>query len=341
MRFLKLSAAVISCILLTSCTSRQAEPYTADIFAMDTYMNLKIYSDHGNDILKQAEERIYEIERELSVTNENSDISRINHADSKEVTICDDTKIILNEALSMYNESNGALDITIYPVLSAWGFTTQNYRIPDEAELEKLLLNTGADHISISENSVSIPQNYRIDTGALTKGYTSDCLIELFREKGIDSAIVNLGGNVQTLGTKPDGTKWSVAIANPFSPSENLGILQIENQAVITSGNYERYFIGDDGKRYWHIIDPFTGKPAENGLVSVTVIGDSGLRCDALSTALFIEGTEKAVTHWKKSKDFEMICVTDEKKILVTDGIAEKFENTSNMPVEVILNDKE
>lgn len=137
-------------------------------------MNLKIYSDHENDILKQAEERINEIEEELSVTNENSDISRINCAEGNIVTVCDDTKIILNEALSMYKESKGALDITIYPILSAWGFTTQNYRIPDEEELEKLLLNTGTDNICISGNSVSIPLNYKIDTGALTKGYTSD-----------------------------------------------------------------------------------------------------------------------------------------------------------------------
>ncbi len=339
MRYFKFCLLAVSMILLTACSRKQTEQYSADIFAMDTYMNLKIYSDNGNTALKQAETRIREIEKRLSVTDCSSDISRINNADGESVSVSDDTCIILEEAYKMYNESNGALDITIYPVLSAWGFTGQNYRIPGDDELRNLLLCTGADKINISENSVCIPGDFKIDTGSLTKGYTGDCLMKLFEDCGISSAVVNLGGNVQTLGRKPDGSQWSVAVANPFSPSDNLGILKTDNQAVITSGNYERYFTGDDGRRYWHIIDPADGKPAANGLVSVTVIGDSGLRCDALSTALFTEGTEKAAEHWNRTGDFEMICVTDAGKILVTEGIENKFENTCGMPVEVIRHD--
>ncbi|MBE6876682.1 MAG: FAD:protein FMN transferase [Ruminococcus sp.] len=175
-----------------------------------------------------------------------------------------------------------------------------------------------------------------MDFGSLAKGYTSDRLMQLFKENGAESAIVNLGGNVQTLGTKPDGSPWSVGIVNPLSPAENLCIVKIENQAVITSGNYERYFVGDDGKTYWHIIDPKDGYPADNGLISVTVIGESGLLCDALSTALFAEGTEQAVQHYQASDDFEMILVTDDGKILLSEGIQDNFQNISTLPVEVI-----
>lgn len=175
-----------------------------------------------------------------------------------------------------------------------------------------------------------------LDLGALAKGYTGDELMEIFHENGVKSAIVSLGGNVQALGKKPDGSLWKVAVRNPFSPETDMCTVEIEGKAVITSGSYERYFTGEDGVDYCHIIDPKSGRPVHNGLVSVTVIGESGTECDALSTALFVMGADGAVEFWRKNGDFELILVSDDGKIMYTEGLEGSFKNLGKMPAEVI-----
>jgi thiamine biosynthesis lipoprotein len=190
--------------------------------------------------------------------------------------------------------------------------------------------------VILNGNDITIPNGYEIDFGAIAKGYTSDSLIENFKDNGVQSAIVNLGGNVQTLGTKPDGSLWNVAITNPFSPSEELGIVSIEGKAVITSGNYERYFTDDDGNVYWHILDTSTGYPADNGLVSVTIVGESGTMCDALSTALYVMGTDKAIQYWKNSPNFGMVLVTNDKSIYITEDLEDTFQNLTTFNLEVL-----
>ncbi|MDE6657551.1 MAG: FAD:protein FMN transferase, partial [Oscillospiraceae bacterium] len=335
-------------ILLYSGCQRQEETSeqvlsSRDIFAMDTYMNLKIYCDNSEtaqEALQAGENLIQDLENKFSVTNPDSDISFINQSAGTPVQVSSDTVNLLETACTIGNASNGALDISIYPVLKAWGFTTQNYQIPDENLLKNLLNSVDYTKISIENNFIQIPEDFQIDVGALAKGYTSDKLIALFQEYGTESAVINLGGNVQTLGTKPDGSFWNVAVVNPFSPSENMCILQIADKAVITSGNYERYFIGEDDNIYWHIIDPADGYPANNGLISVTIIGESGLLCDALSTAIFIMGTEQAISYWRLANNFDMILVTDTGEIFITETIADSFQNISSLPVEVIFYDE-
>ncbi|MBQ4464419.1 MAG: FAD:protein FMN transferase [Oscillospiraceae bacterium] len=322
---------------LTGCSSPEAAETTlesTDLFAMDTYMNLKVYSVNGHTPITEASERITALENTFSVTNPDSDVSRINTNGSAEVS--DDTKTVIEAGLSTGIESGGALDITIYPLLRAWGFTTDTQQVPDAKTINALLENVDASRVNVEGNTVSLPDGMMLDLGALAKGYTSDEVIRIFKENGAESGIISLGGNVQALGRKPDGSLWSVGVVNPFSPAENLCVLRIENQAVITSGNYERYFVADDGEMYWHILDKSDGYPADNGLVSVTVVGDSGLRCDALSTALFVEGEEQAPEHWRRCDDFEMICVTADGRILLSEGLEDSFENTSGLPVEVM-----
>ena len=335
-----LMCLLCGCSADTAVTPQNPEssdtPAVSDLFAMDTYMNLKVWCDNGETVLKDGARLIQNLEQTLSVTSPESDTSRINQNAGSPVEITEDTSILIQEALQIGEDSHGALDITVYPVLKAWGFTTQEYQIPDDDTIRNLLTHVDYTQIQLNGNLVTIPEHAELDFGSLAKGYTSDRLMQLFKENGAESAIVNLGGNVQTLGAKPDGSKWSVGIVNPLSPAENLCILKIENQAVITSGNYERYFVGDDGKTYWHIIDPKDGYPADNGLISVTVIGESGLLCDALSTALFAEGTEQAVQHYQSSDNFEMVLVTEDGRILLSEGMQENFQNISSLPVEVI-----
>ncbi|MDE5556732.1 MAG: FAD:protein FMN transferase [Ruminococcus sp.] len=336
---------LIMIFIACSCTPSEREQVSnisqiRDIFAMDTYMNLKAYGEDTVSVLDEAENEIRNLEKMLSVTTENSDIWKINHSAGNYTDVSSDTLEIIETAIDIGNQTDGNLDITVYPVVREWGFTTGDYKIPDEQTIESLLKNVDFRQIEINNNSVRIPPEFQLDVGSLAKGYTGDKVIDIFRKNGIESAIINLGGNVQTLGTKPDGSMWNVAIKNPFQTDSEICILSVENKAVITSGNYERFFTGDDGLNYWHIIDTTDGKPADNGLVSVTIIGENGLLCDALSTALFVAGTEKAIEYWHKNNDFDMILVTDDGNIIVTEGIENNIRMLSDMTTEVIYHEK-
>ena len=338
---------IIIAMTFCGCSGKESKPQTSgapvsrDVFAMDTYMNLKAYGGENAEMaLDEAVERISELESMLSVTDENSDIWKVNHAEGGKVSINGDTLGIINTAVEIGGRTDGALDITVYPVLREWGFTIQEYSIPEKETLEALLQNVDYRQIETVDGCVSIPQGFQLDLGALAKGYTGDCVMEIMRENGIGSAIINLGGNVQTLGKKPDGSQWKVAVKNPFMPEADMCIIEISDKAVITSGNYERYFIGDDGKTYWHIIDAEDGYPADNGLVSVTIIGESGIMCDALSTALFVSGLDGAEEYWRSSGEpFDMILVTDDCKLYITEGLEENFVNNCDMTLGVIRNE--
>ena len=235
----------------------------------------------------------------------------------------------------MGKKTDGAFDITVYPLLKEWGFTTGDYKIPDNARISELLEKVGYDFVSVNENSITLPENVQIDFGGVAKGYTADKIAEIFYENGVESALINLGGNVCAVGEKSDGEMWNVAVANPFSPDEFLGILEVSDKSVVTSGNYQRYFTGEDGENYCHIIDTSNGYPAENGLVSVTVIADSGAVCDALSTAFFIMGREKTEEYLKSQSDISVILVEENGNIVISEDISAQFENLSKYSLEV------
>ena len=326
--------------LLTACGKPADTEKSADIVAMDTYMNIKAYGRDAEAAVSEAEARIYALEQTFSVTNDASDIRKINTAGGEPVTVSADTVSVLQTAQAMHRESGGAFSISLYPVLRAWGFTTGSYSIPADDTIKQLLENVDDTRISLDGQSVRCPAGMEIDLGAVAKGYTGDAVMEIMRAHGISSAIINLGGNVQTLGSKPDGSAWTVGITDPFAPDVLIGTVSVTDRAVITSGNYERCFTGADGKNYWHILDPADGYPADNGLVSVTVIGSSGADCDALSTALFVEGTEQAVAHWRKRDDIELILVTSDGELLLTEGIAAQYKAKNDMPCRVVQRDE-
>ena len=219
--------------------------------------------------------------------------------------------------------------------MDAWGFTTENYRIPAEDELSALLKNVDASKIQYDKKTkkITLPKNVKIDFGGIAKGYTSSRIMQIYKKCGVTSGLVSLGGNVQLLGAKPDGSAWKVAVESPEEDGNYLGILQAKDKAVITSGGYERYF-EKNGKKYHHIIDPSTGYPAENGLVSVTIVSSDGTLADGLSTSLFIMGEEKAAEFWKAhSNEFEAIFATDDGTIYVTEGLKDSFTTDLNMKV--------
>lgn len=337
-KYVKELISVLCCISFFSygCGNSESQKYSRDIFAMDTYMQLTAYGNNCSDALDKAEAEIYRLEKLLSVTDENSEMYVINNSHGNKISVSRDVSELIKFGIDMNKETNGCLDITIYPVLKEWGFTTGEYSIPDSSRITKLLENCGVEKISLSENNIILKEGIEIDMGSIAKGYTSDRIVDILKENGVESAIVSLGGNVSTLGKKADSSLWSVAVTDPFSPDKSIGILKVDNKAVVTSGDYERYFTGDDGKKYCHIINPKTGCPTDNNLVSVTIVNESGLKCDALSTALFVMGKDDAEEYWKSHNDFEMILVEKNEKIIISEGIADSFKNTSGMTVEVI-----
>ena len=178
----------------------------------------------------------------------------------------------------------------------------------------------------------------RRELGAVGKGYAGDVAADLLRENGITSALLDIGGNIQAVGTKTDGSDWRMGLRDPFSGG-TLGVICVSDLAVVTSGNYERYFVGEDGKQYGHIMNPDTGYPVENELASVTIIAREGKFCDALSTSLFVMGLDKATDYWRQKQNFEMILITEDGKIYLTEGVEDRFsldDNHANMQISVI-----
>lgn len=309
--------------LLTACGGPSEEPikHTATVFAMDTVMDLNLYGDEA--VLSKAENRISELESMLSVTDTASEIWKLNHTGS--YPLSEEASDLLGQALTLCRRTDGALDISIYPVVRAWGFTTGSYQVPSDETLSALLEKVDYTKIQYDSTSgtVELPAGMEIDLGSIAKGYTGDQLVKLLRENGVTSALLNLGGNVQALGYKPDGSAWRIAIQNP-NGDDHIGILELADKAAITSGGYERYF-EQDGTVYWHIIDPATGKPARSGLLSVTIVGNSGALCDGLSTSLFVMGLENAAVIWRMSDDFEAVFIDENGNVTITEGLEDCF----------------
>ena len=337
--FQKLLLPLCLVVALSACgkapVSAPAEQKTSQLFAMDTVMDLTVYTEDDN-LLDEAAKLVSQLEHSLSTTDSSSEIYAANSTGS--AVLSDRTAQLLERALSFCEKTDGALDLSIYPVVRAWGFTTDTYQIPAPSELQALLEHVDYKEISYSpaDQTVSLPQGMEIDLGSVAKGYTGDQLVQLFRENGVTSALLNLGGNVQALGSKPDGSLWRIGVQDPMGDSY-LGVLSIADQAVITSGGYERFFEGEDGTVYWHIIDPATGYPAKNGLISATAIGAEGVYCDALSTALFIMGPDKAADFWRAHRDFETILVTDQNEVLITPGLADSFRLMDDSPYKLTV----
>lgn len=314
--------------MLTACqNSDENKKVSKDIFAMDTYMTVTAYGKNAENGVNKAVDEINRLETVLSAEKQESDIYKLNETGSG--TLSTDTKDIVFKALEINKTTNGAFDISIYPLMVKWGFTTQKYNVPSKNEISKLLKDVDSSKIIFDEKSgnIKLKENMKIDLGGIAKGYTSSRVMQIFKEHGVTSGLVSLGGNVQALGTKTDGTAWQIAIENPDKSSDYIGVVSVKDKAVITSGGYERYF-EKNGKTYHHILDPETGYPAESGLKSVTIVSDDGTLADALSTSLFVMGKEKALDYWREHKnEFDTVLVEDNGDITITGGLEKIFKS--------------
>ncbi len=311
-------------LLLPSGCQKAPEPAELTTFAMDTMMRFTLYGEEAQTgaVLAQIPTQLGALEAELSATREDSDIFRIDRAEGQPVEVRASVSELLSDALELCRITGGALDITAYPAVKAWGFTTGEHRVPDEEELAALAAKIDYAAVGSDGPTVTLPAGMELDVGAVAKGYAGDLLAEAVRTNDISSALLDLGqSTIVAIGTKPGGKPWRIGIRDPAGESY-LAVVELTDMSLGTSGGYQRYF-EEDGVVYWHILDPDTAAPARSGLASVTVVAPSALLCDGLSTALFVMGLEEGAQFWRDHPEleFDALFITEEGQILCTAGL--------------------
>ena len=325
----------IFALSLTACGETAAESETRTVYAMDTVMNLTVYGENAAAALESAEKELHTLdEAVLSRTAEGSELYALNtsNGETLECGADDILPALIETALTISDATDGAFDPTLAPVLDAWGFTKDEHSVPSADELKELLSHTGCGKVALEKTAdgwtVTLLDGAQLDLGGIAKGYAADLLRAQLEKEGVTSATLDLGGDVFVMGRKTDGSDWRIAVKDPADTESYLGVVSAADKFIVTSGVYERYF-EENGVRYHHILDPKTGCPAESGLVSVTVLCENGAWADALSTACFVLGPDGALALRDdladQGTDFELILVTDDGRVLYTDGLADAF----------------
>lgn len=327
-RVVSLLLSALLCASLTGCSN--AKPEEVSLFAMDTYMTITAIGDGAADVLTRISQTVNALEASLSRTVATSEVSQLNRDGC--AVWDDDGAQLLSWALRHSEETGGAFDVTIAPLVELWGITSDSPRVPPQAEIDALLPLVGYEHIHQSDfYNISLDEGCAIDLGGIAKGYAADCAAVLFHRSNLTGGCANLGGNVYVYGTNAGGKPWSVAIQDPRSSGDYACVLDLSDTFVVTSGGYQRNFTAPDGTVYQHIIDPKTGRPADSDLTSVSIIthgamGGQGTCADAYSTALYVMGEVGAVDFWRShSTVFDMVLITEDGRVLYTPGLADCF----------------
>lgn len=336
----KIAMILITAVLMSLLYGCGAKSVQEQFIAMDTVIAFRAEGKQAQEAIEQAQSEIYALEGILSRTRESSEVSLLNRANGESVEVSSYVRCLLEAAKEYAEITNGTFDATIAPVCDVWGFTSENRKVPDAGELKQMLELVDSSRVTVGETDAALGKGQAIDLGGIAKGYVSDLMQDLYSDYDIARGTVSLGGNVYVKGTKEDGSLWKVGIQNPAEPENGtlVGMVGLKDAFAVTSGGYQRYF-EENGRIYHHIIDPATGYPADSGLTSVTVVATAtektageagnGTMCDALSTALFVMGEERALNFWRTSGlEFDLILVTEDGRVVVTDGIWEQFEPT-------------
>ena len=334
----KILFAFLLCLalLLTACQGSAApgaapsvEPAKQSrvIFYFDTVVTITAYTD-DEDILSEVEEECLRYERLLSKSIEGSDVWKINHAEGTRIPVSEETRGLILKALEFSRISDGRFDITIEPCVALWDFTGENMGIlPDAGELAAAAEKVDWTLVDVNDEGVLIPAGMSIDLGAIAKGYISDMIADFMAERGVESALLNVGGNVRTVGVKPDGSNWRIGIQDPEGIRDQsiVGIVSLAANSVVTSGIYERGFTVD-GVHYHHILDPDTGWSVQNELAGVSIVTEEACTADALSTTVFTMGLEEGSAFIESLDGVDAVFVTREGEVSWTSGLDGLFE---------------
>lgn len=318
MKYKRLAAVLTSiAILLSGCSGLSGEReqiYTDTLF--DTVVRIEIYDSVDDDVLKGCEDICKKYDAMFSNKNADSEISRINAAGGSPVEVSGETVKLIKKALYYSEFSNGLFDITIAPVSDLWDFHSETPTPPAPEVLSEAVSHVDYKNIVIKDNTIKLADPHAaIDVGGIAKGYIADRVKEYLKKQGVRHAIINLGGNVLAMGGRLDGSDYNIGIQKPFDDAgEPITSVRVSNKSVVTSGTYQRYFEAG-GKLYHHILDPGTGLPCENNLHSVTIITDSSLTADALSTTCFLLGLDKSLKLLDQLDNVDAVFITKDNKI--------------------------
>lgn len=344
-------------LLFTGCqnttgtsTATEKEPISISSIKLNTAIQITIYDSQDKSLLDDCLALCDRYELIFSRTNEKSELYKLNHRISDSAVsnqtietqttpyqvngatntwhISEYLAALLSQGLSITRESDGAFDIAIAPLTSLWDFTAEDPKAPDDADIQKVLPLCSSDGVTIDGQDITLPSDdIQFDVGAIAKGYIADRLKDFLVKKGVNSAIINLGGNVLCIGSKPDGTPFKVGIQKPFADrNETEAVMDITGKSVVSSGIYERCF-KQNGKLYHHILNPQTGYPYDNSLISVTIISDQSVDGDALSTTCFALGLEDGLKFAEK-KGVQAVFITEDYELHYTDGFQDEINVT-------------
>lgn len=308
--------------------------------AMGTIMTHKAFGWNADETLLAVEMEIQRLEALFSRFLPASDVSSINQAAGLHaVPVSPETLLVLRTAQDFATRHVGTLDITITPLVELWREAAATGNPPVPASIQQALTLVHAEDLLINNDNgtaMLARTGQCLDLGGIAKGYAANRMLDVFHAFNMQSAYSNLGGNVIALGAKPDGSAWKIGIQHPRRQQALLGAVSIENQAVVTSGDYQRYFIGKDGRRYHHILDPRTGYPSQSDLISVTIIGSDAMLADALSTAVFIAGLQKGLDLISRYPECEAILVDKDLNGVITKGLGDKFQCENGIRMAIV-----
>lgn len=313
-------------IMLAGCFANNA-PLEKESFVMGTVLSQKIYGKSAKEASLEVESKLRSLENDMTVRKPGGEIYNLNlNAGVESVKLGFDSLHVLREAVRYSQISEGAFNPVLGPLIELWGFA-EHPGVPGKREIDKLLDLADYRDIVIQEDWAKLRRKgQRVDLGGIVKGYAADVAVGIYRSYGIKSAFVNLGGNVAVIGDKPDGKPWIIGIQNPRDiHGRYIGTVPVKDASVVTSGDYQRYF-EDDGKRYHHILDPRTGYPAQSGLISTTIVTESSIKADALSTAVFVMGLDKGMELVESIYGVEAIFITNDYRVFVSEGLKGVFK---------------
>lgn len=325
--------AVMCALLLAGCGAKEkvaGGPKSQTYFIFDTIVTVKVYDGQPTDAqFNEIEQIMHTIDSQMNRMREDSELAEVNRQSGKQaVAVSDQTFHVVRTAVDYAAASQGKFDPTVGPLVDLWGIGQERAKRPEREDIDRMLGLIGYDRVELNAADHTIGLTLPgmvLDLGAIAKGYAADRIAAYLQEAGFHSALIDLGGNILAMGRKPGGELWSIGVQNPRQPrGEHIGIIKADNQTIVTSGVYERYFV-EDGEHYHHIMDTATGYPVRNGLLSVTIVTDRSEDADALSTAVFSLGLEEGLRLVEARPNTEAIFIVDSNEVYATSGLMGKF----------------
>lgn len=328
-KIILLSIFLVFLLILTACGNNGEEmPQAEDnAFLMDTLVQMRAHGENAEIAVEESMERIREIENLMSKTIETSDIYKLNNNPESEIEIDNESMNVLKKAVEYAEMTEGDFEPTIGSLVELWGIGSEDAAVPEQSEIEAALASTGYNYLDLADNSAEITKaGVKIDLGGIAKGYAAEEVKKVVQKYNIEHAFVNLGGNVLVIGDKVDGSPWKIGIQDPREGRGNvMAVVDAVDLTIVTSGNYERYF-EENGKLYHHILDPKTGYPAENNLLSVSIISENSFDADALSTAVYVMGLEKGMKFIENMEDVDVMFITNDLDVYLSSGLKDIVE---------------